>query len=78
MKTAKLSEFYTADDEKELAFIWTPLLKAMAIGVEELFVTPDEFVTAMRYAIPANIYHEVVYDGGHYPTILAMRISIMV
>ena len=81
----KLSDYYTQEDKENLAFIWTPLLKAMAAGVKELEVTPEEFVNAMRSAILANVYHYVEgnttdqtkpYLEG-YPTILAMRVIII-
>ena len=78
MKTAKLGDFYTEDEEKQLAFIWNPLLKAMAAGVKELEVTTEEFVNAMRSAISANIYkHVFAPDGTDYPTILAMKITVI-
>lgn len=73
----KLSEFYSEEDKQNLQFIWNPLLKAMAKGVKELEVTPDEFVIAMRSAIAANVYFHVKTESEDYPTILAMRIIVI-
>lgn len=73
----KLSEFYSEEDKQNLQFIWNPLLKAMARGVKELEVTPEEFVTAMRSAIAANVYHHVKTSTEDYPTILAMKITVI-
>lgn len=78
MKKGKLADYYTEGDEKIPAFIYTPLLKAMAAGVKELEVTPDEFVIAMRSAVLANIYvHVFPKKGPDYPTILAMKVTII-
>lgn len=78
MKKGLLSDFYSPEDKETPAFIYTPLLKAMAAGVKELEVTPDEFVIAMRSAVLANIYQHVFpKKGADYPTILAMKVTII-
>ncbi len=78
MKKARLSEFYTTDEVNVLAFIWNPLIRAMGAGIKELEVTPEEFLNAMRSAVAANVYHHVFNsDGTDYPTILAMKITVL-
>lgn len=88
MKKGKLSDFYTNENEQSLLAYWDPLFKAMAAGIKELEVTPEEFLKCMRWAVTANVYHHVIipfkiYKNGllqeaqDYPTILAMRITIV-
>ena len=79
----KLSNFYRADDMTSTSYPYTSLpaefalLRAMANNVKELELTPDEFITCMRYAINADLYHQVSDETGTYPTILAMKIIVI-
>ena len=63
-----LAEYPYASLAEEFA-----LLRAMAAGVKELEMTPEQFVTCMRYAINADLYKQV----DDVPTILAMKIKIV-
>ena len=72
----KLSDFVEEGDTV-LDRIDYPLFRAMAAGVKELEVTPQEFVLAMRYAVQQNVYVHVFKEAEDYPTILAMRIKLI-
>lgn len=85
-----LNEYLTDTDKAQSEFPYVglatefALLRAMAAGIKELEMSPDEFITCMRYAINANLYKQetqtkligenLVEDS--YPTILAMKIVI--
>lgn len=73
---AKLSDFKKEGDDV-FSMIDYPLFRAMAAGVKELEVTPEEFVMAMRYAVMNNVYLQIGTVHENYPSILAMKISII-
>lgn len=85
----KLSDYLSEIDKPAAEYPYTSLpeefalLRAMAAGVKELEMTPEQFLTCMRYAISANLYKQyAIYDRNtdktiSYPTILAMKITVI-
>ncbi len=81
---AKLSDYLSDTEKPESGFPYTALapefalIRAMGAGVKELEMNPEDFLICMRYAINANLYKQVFApDGTDYPTILAMKITIV-
>jgi len=72
---AKFSDFYKG--EVFPAMVDEPLFDAMAAGIKELQVTREEFKVIMRYALYSGVYHHVYYDGGDYPTVLGMKLTLI-
>ncbi len=84
----KLNDFIVDADKSQTEFPYASLaeefalLRAMAAHVKEIEVTPEQFVTCMRYAINAQVYQHVrgIDKEGYeyeYPTILGMRVTVI-
>ena len=80
MKKAKLSDYYDLKDYAGAisgSMIDEPILKASADIVQELEVTKIEYPYVMMFSLANHIYHQVIFDGGAYHSVLGMKLTII-
>lgn len=83
MKKAKLQDYYSdwlKEDVKKYLIsasqLKKPLLAAAADKVDELEITQEEFICTLEFGIANNLYYHTIYDGGHYHSVLGMKLII--